>query len=141
MPWVPRDLYELLLTALTRTESPGGAGHQPCDCACDRGSSATRGMPRGGVVATQTVGSSTPPAITFGRVSHETARIVAAEALPQVAVLAPPVLEACNFYAFGSAEDEARNVQRAETLTRAGKAPEEIVREIRQGANVDALFI
>jgi hypothetical protein len=58
-----------------------------------------------------------------------------------VVILPDRVVEACIFYAFDDAEERAANFRRAETLIRAGRSPNAVVQEIKQGAKVEGLFI
>lgn len=122
MPWVPRALYTVMVAALERAvATPRVEG--PREGAASDAS------------ATVVPASWAEPDAMAGRVARETPAALGLAPLP------PAVLEACQFYAFGVPEDESANRRRAEELARARKSPEEIVREIRQGANVDALFI
>lgn len=58
-----------------------------------------------------------------------------------VILLPDVVAEACIFYAFDDADERAANFRRAETLIRAGKSPKEVVQHIKQGAQIEGLFI
>lgn len=60
---------------------------------------------------------------------------------PTDVVMPEVVATACIHYAFGDLEEQSANFQRAQALLRAGKTPADIVREIRQGARVEGLFV
>jgi len=60
---------------------------------------------------------------------------------PPAPALPDELMAACERYAYGSREELATNYARAAALHAAGKTPREIVAVIRQGADVDALFV
>lgn len=56
-------------------------------------------------------------------------------------MLPPAVVDACIFYAFDDLDERAANFRKAETLIRAGRSPKEVVQHIKQGAQIEELFI
>lgn len=64
-----------------------------------------------------------------------TAPVRPAATLPDV------VVEACEQFGFGDREEITRNFRRASELHGLGRAPRDIVREIRQGADLTGLFV
>lgn len=126
MPWVPRDLYELMLDALRQTrasvaspvvpENAGVAGSLPA-LAPSQPSDAQRGS----VDAT----------------ASEVTPLIVSEGAPELPRM---VTDAVAMYAFGDPIEAAANYSRAVALHKAGRPAAEIVREIRQGANPEAFI-
>ena len=113
MPWVPRDLYDLMVNALRER----GAVVSPV----------TPIIPEIRVVYVQPPVPEKAPAPT--------------PAEPEPPALPDPLYAACVNYAFGNAAEEAANVARAVQLVKAGHKESDIIAEIRRGASVDAMFV
>lgn len=111
MPWVPRDVYELMLDALRQTRASVASPVVPVVTEGQAGAPSASGGP---IVQSDAVGRAT------------------ADRAPDIPRM---VADAIAMYAFGDPVEEAANYHRAVALLKAGKSAADVVREIRQGAN------
>ena len=113
MPWVPRDLYELMVDALRQTQGVAASLNVA-------------------PLMQQLAQPHTGPAPVE---LAEPAKTEPAKPLPA------SVANACEAFAFGDRDELAANFRRANELWAAGKHSEEqIIREIMHGGNVE-LFV
>lgn len=112
MPWVPRELYDVMVDAVRRAQAPLPS-------------------PVGTVEEAPLEAQRTPNPPAAGSTPALGADVVD---LPRM------VQDAIAMYAFGDPVEAAANYARAVALHQAGKPAADIVREIRQGGAVE-LFV
>ena len=103
MPWVPRDLYDLMLTSLR--ESRGLAASTRLACANE----------------------------VFGEPAAPVVEPTPAPAEPAALILSPPVYESCVRFAFGDPNERSMNLAQAKRLMRDGHSDASIIAHIRAG--------
>lgn len=108
MPWVPRDLYDVMLSALR--ESRGGSVSQE------------RPVAPANAGGLSSAGLATPVAVGAGIVSGSPA------------VLSSAVQYACAQYAYGDRDEQRANLRAAHDMALNGRSDADIVESIRQGA-------
>ena len=103
MPWVPRDLYDLMLTSLRETRGPAASTRLAC--------------------ANEVFGEPAAPVV----------EPTAAEPAPAPLMLSPAVYEACVRYAFGDPNEKQMNLAQAKRLMREGSTDSQIIAHVRAG--------
>ena len=82
-------------------------------------------------------------AVVSSVAAREVPEVVQPVRVPAVASAPLPddVVSACELFGFGDREEVSRNFRRAGELHAMGRTSADIVREIRQGADVSGLFV